>query len=469
MFPFDVRTALLILGLLYLLLPTITWFVLAGQHSIQVALWCVGGVLVGMAAILISLFDQFPQWITLGAGSLFFILSGFARIQSLRMDLGNPWRWRWIVLMALIIYMILLGLHYGLESKTSRAQFISVLGTVQLGYLASQAWRIGQIEQSRSARWISRVYMLAAAAFLFRLFYLMGVGTTALVHEGLSARFVSLAMLLSAVIGHLGYIGLHLDRSMRRELQAEADRARNEVSHHLGEQIAQLDRSRALGEMAASLGHELNQPLTATLTNAQVAIRGLQRKHFDNEQLIDFFDKIILNTKRASQIIDRIRGFIRPSQISHQPVNLNLVMLEVNELVADEARSRQVRLQFTPHSLPLLVTGDSVQLSQIVLNMIRNAIEALTQVAYREILITSERVCDRAILRIRDSGPGLLRDILPQIGTPFFTTKPTGLGMGFSISRRIADQHGGTLTIDNADGGGAVVVLNLPALSLVHL
>jgi C4-dicarboxylate-specific signal transduction histidine kinase len=467
MFAFDVRTAFLILGLLYLLLPTITWMVLAGQRSTPIALWCWGGLLVGMAAIFISQVSLLPPWVSIGLGGLVFFLSGFARIQSLCLDLGRPWRWRWIVLSALLITMILLGLHYGLEDHTPRKQFFSVIAAVQLAYLAALAWRIGRNEESRNAYWIAWAYALAAAAFLLRLFYLIGDHTATMVDEGVSAQLLSITMLLAVVVGHFGYIGLHLDRSMRRELKAEVNRVRNEERHHLGEQIAQLDRSRALGELAASLGHELNQPLTATLTNAQVAKRGLQGGRFNTDQLTEFLDKIVHNTQRASQIIERIRNFIRPSKAICEPVNLNRVVLEVNELVADEARNHQVRIEFVPHPHPLMVTGDPIQLSQIILNVVRNAIEALSQVVRRELQIRCDSANDRAILRFRDSGPGLTEVALAQVGTPFFTTKSAGLGMGLSISRSIAIQHGGTLTIANADGGGAIVELDLPTLPRV--
>jgi C4-dicarboxylate-specific signal transduction histidine kinase len=283
--------------------------------------------------------------------------------------------------------------------------------------------------------------------------------------EGNSSSIISMVMLLAAVIGHLGYVGLHLDRAMRREVKAASELARDEESRRLGEQIAQLDRQRSLGEMSASLGHELNQPLTAILTNAQVARRGLRTGHFETERHTEFLDKIIQNTQRASQIIDRIRGFIRPSVARSEPVDLNLVVREVIELVADEARSHNVRFVFHGETVALQITGDAIQISQILLNVLRNAIDALKQVAQREIHVSFSKDDGRAIIRIRDSGPGLTPEVMAQVGTAFFTTKPSGLGMGLSISRSIANQHGGTLSIANAERGGALVELNLPALS----
>jgi C4-dicarboxylate-specific signal transduction histidine kinase len=282
--------------------------------------------------------------------------------------------------------------------------------------------------------------------------------------EGISTKLIAITVLLSSVVGHFGYVGLKLDRSMRRELKAAADKARDEENRRLGEQIAQLDRQRSLGEMSASLGHELNQPLTAILTNAQVAKRGLQAGRFQVEQFTEFLDKIIQNTQRASQIIERIRGFIRPTATRSEPVDLTLIVREVAELIAAEARSHKVALVFADQASPLLVAGDPIQISQIVLNVLRNAIEALQQVAHREIHIVCLRADGQVVLRIRDSGPGLAPEVLAQVGSPFFTTKSSGLGMGISISRSIAVQHGGTLSITNAEGGGAVVELKLPAL-----
>lgn len=421
----------------------------------------------GFAITLLSQYGNNPNWVTISLGSLMYLCSILVRIKSLQMDLEICWNRRWVVLAVLVYLVIFNWLEYGLHNETGRAGFNSGVLAVLLSYLSTLALRIGRKEESSNAKWIASVYYLLAAAFLFRLVYFaMNSEQVALMKGGVSAKLIAIIALLSSVIGHFGYVGLALDRFKRRELMAEAERVRIEERNHLGGQIAQLDRSRALGEMAASLGHELNQPLTATLTNAQVAKRGLHGGQFNNDQLTEFLDKIIQNTQRASQIIERIRSFIRPSQGASEPVNLKLVVDEVNELVSDEAKSRQVHIELAPYPLPLLVTGDPIQLSQIVLNVVRNAIEAVSQVAWREIRITYDRVDNRAILRIHDNGPGLSAEALHQIGLPFFTTKPTGLGMGFSISSSIAAQHGGSLTIANADGGGAVVELNLPALPM---
>ena len=467
MIVFEPRTTLLIIGLFYLLLPTVTWIVLAEQRTNPVTLWCGSGLLTGASSLIMALQGSVPDWTTYTFGILLLLLSDLLRLQSLRLDLAMPWRTRSIALATIAFFLFFEWLHFSLQNYVLRAQYFSGLSAGLFSYLATLAWRIGRNEQSSNAYWISGVYGLLAATYIFRLFYLIGSsGEVNIMTEGFTGQLIALAALLTVVMGHFGYVGLALNRSVRREIKAAVDRARDEISHRLGEQIAHLERQRSLGELSASLGHELNQPLTAILTNAQVAKRRLQTSRFDTAPLNEFLDKIVFNTRRASHIIDRIRGFIRPSTSHIEPINLYKIVRNVAELVADEARSCKVSFIFPTHTQPILVNGDSIHLSQIVLNVFRNAIEALTQVARREIQISCTRVEGRAILRIRDTGPGLTPETLRQVGTPFFTTKSTGLGLGISIARSIAKQLGGTLTLANAEaqGGGAMIELNLPAL-----
>jgi signal transduction histidine kinase len=157
-----------------------------------------------------------------------------------------------------------------------------------------------------------------------------------LLDETISGQFGVLSLLFSSIFGHFGYVGLALDRSMHRKLKTVAERPKDEEALRRGEQITHLDRQRSLGQLSASLGHEMNQPLTAILMNAQVTERGLTTGQFKAFQLAEFFDKIALNTERATQIIERIRNFIRPSQNFNAPVDLNRVVTDVVKLVAGE-------------------------------------------------------------------------------------------------------------------------------------
>jgi signal transduction histidine kinase len=465
----DIHTAYLIVGFLYLLLPSFAWMVLREQRTLQVNLWCGGGFLLGSGLVLISFRDILSLRVFIVVSAVLVTVSVLLRIQSLCLDLDKPWRWRWLLLTWIVWFLIFVGLHLGLQNYVLRAQFMSIVAASCFFYIARLAWQIGHIERSQSAKLIGSVYFLVASASVVRCFNLMHkTGSTDLLQETESSQILAVAFLLSSIVGHFGYVGLALDRAKRREIKAVENRVRDEETLRLGKQIAQLDRQRSLGELSASLGHELNQPLAAILTNAQVAKRGLLKGSFGTHQLDELLDKIVYNTQRASQIIERIRDFIRPSDSRHEPVDLNQVVSEVFGLIADEAKKREVSFVLSLADQPVLVMGDSIQFSQIVLNVFRNAIDALIQTEKRQVSVVCCRQGDRAVIQVRDNGPGFTSETLQQIGMPFFTTKPNGLGMGISISRTIAMQHAGLLmfsNVDAADGGGALVTLNLPILT----
>lgn len=298
---------------------------------------------------------------------------------------------------------------------------------------------------------------------IYILFTMLPVAVAIGLNGSIEERTLGLGMGVGTFI--LISVGRHADRMARRELKTAADRARFEERRYLGEQIAQLDRQRSLGELSASLGHELIQPLTAILTNAQVVQRGLQSGRFDVQQHTEFNRSIILNTKRAAEIIERIRTFIRPSAMRLEPVDLRDVAHDVASLVASDVRRNKVVLDMTGCEPGCRVMGDPIQLSQIVLNVFRNALDAMGQSTERQLRVSSALMGGRAILRMDDTGPGLTPEDLAKVGTPFFTTKTAGLGMGISISRAIAGQHGGSLTLANGPQGGCMVVLNLPAIA----
>jgi len=466
---FDIHTAFVIIGLMFLIMSTVDWLLLAGRRSQALAWWCSSGVLQGGSAILTGLNSALPEWAYISLPTFMFMVAHFTRLQALRLDLGRPLSKGVMVLSVASAFAVFEYLHWGLQHAVWRVQFNAGLAAVLIFYHAVLAWQLGKAEPSRSALWIARVYALVAAAMLLRVFTVTGSGGPVnMVTPGLSTQFMAVTILLAAVIGHIGYVGLELDRAKRRELKAAADLARDEESRRLGAQIAHLDRQRSLGQMSAALSHELKQPLSAIMTYAQVAQQDVQSGAAQHPGLAGFLDKIVHNTRRASQIIDRISNYIRPSPARHEPVLLNQAVQEVVALVAAEAHEKRVTIQLPAKQQPAWVKGDAIALSQIVLNVFRNAIDAVAEAPKRDIVVECVTEMGRVILRIRDSGPGLSDNQLTQAGTPFFSTKSTGMGLGLSISKAIAEQHGGTLTVRNntdSQGCGAVVELALPLSS----
>jgi PAS domain S-box-containing protein len=255
--------------------------------------------------------------------------------------------------------------------------------------------------------------------------------------------------------------GFIQDITKLKELDALVlKQALDEVRHN--QHIAHLDRQRSLGIMSASLGHELKQPLAAILTNAQVAKRGLNKEVLTLRQVEAFLDKIIHNTKRSSLIIDKIRGFIEPSSLERFPVDIGKLADSTIKLLAQDLMTKHIDVQFSIEDSRMLVLADEIQLSQVLINMYRNAIEAVEHQKIRRIDVSVKAKDKWVVICIRDSGPGLSPESLQHISEPYYTTKTTGLGLGLSISRSIVEQYGGHLIISNAEEGGAMFEIQFP-------
>jgi C4-dicarboxylate-specific signal transduction histidine kinase len=163
------------------------------------------------------------------------------------------------------------------------------------------------------------------------------------------------------------------------------------------------------------------------------------------------------------QLVERIRNFIRPTQGDYEDVDMKVLVHDVRLLLSHDIRNQNVQFEWDFGEDTCLVHGDKIQLSQIVLNVYRNAIQAMAGADVRKISVSLEREDLRVILHVHDSGTGLDDIVKDQVGQPFVTTKREGLGVGLSISKTIAEMHLGSLTITNAVDGGALVELNLPA------
>lgn len=465
----DLRTTLLFIAMQYIAMPIVTWMVLAKQRTQFVRLWCLGGLCLGMGLFLFAFQGTVSDWAAPSGVYLLVLISTFTFIRAFQVDMGRPSRLWPMVVCVVLLMAIFEVLHRVLHTPVLRAQFVAVSLAALLLKVAHLAWCASRLEHSSSARWIAGTFFLMALLLLVRLsqLSLQPPLNPMLVQQNATPLVTAVLLMFSAVISHLAFMGIALERAKKRELAMVEERSRAEERHTLSKQIAHLDRQRSLGELSASLGHEISQPLATILTNAQTVKRGLETGYFSQVQVQELLDKIAHSTRRASQIVDRIRGFIKPSALQSAPVNLVDVIEDAMALIADEARRQQVTIHYTFDQQRFMVAGDSIQLSQVLLNVLRNAIEALNTVIRRELTIRCQQEGAEVVLRVRDTGVGLSAEALAGVGAPFFTTKENGLGMGIAISHSIAAQHGGTLTLCNlppAEGPGAQVELRLPSL-----
>jgi C4-dicarboxylate-specific signal transduction histidine kinase len=251
----------------------------------------------------------------------------------------------------------------------------------------------------------------------------------------------------------------HRDITERKQAELEIARQRDELTH--------LSRVNMLGELAGSLAHELNQPLTAILSNAQAAQRFLAHDQPDLNEVRDILVDIVAEDKRAGEVIRRLRPLLKKGEVQRLPLNVNEVVLEALELVRGDLVNHGVAAQteLAP-DLPVL-HGDRVQLQQVLLNLVMNACDAMAGAARddRQITIRTDLAGDGLVrVSVVDSGPGIAPDKLEQVFEPFYTTKPHGMGLGLAVCRTIIMAHGGKLWAANNPGRGASFHFALPAM-----
>jgi len=459
----DIPTAYALVGLLYLVMPLIAWVVLAAGRSRSTHMWLGGGVLFGVALLMVAARAHVPAWVSYPLANGLIVLALQIKILALRQELGlapMP-RWLWLtpVLFVAVFEFIRVGLGWAeLRFVLSMAVYASLFAAI-----ARLSWQFGRKEYSRSAYALMAVHALGAAVLLLRgMAVVAGFSEPDAVVRGLDGVATAMVGLFASVLGTIGFLAVYLDRARRHQLENAAKRARHEESTRLMSQIAHLDRRRSMSEMSSSMAHELNQPLTAILTNTQMARHMLRKDEQPQPGLESLLRDIEKDTQRASRILKSIRGFVKPGEKRRELVCLQRVAEEVLDIIRGEARQAGIRLECALGSKAVELIGDSVQLSQVLLNLLRNAMQATAPHTGGRIGLTLMREDGRAVFRVQDQGHGITLENRPRIGTAFFSTKPDGMGLGLSISRAIVEQHGGRLALLDAPGGGVIVEFVLP-------
>ena len=266
-----------------------------------------------------------------------------------------------------------------------------------------------------------------------------------------------IALITAVILLQAGLISALLREHRRRKFSEVQSRQRMA-------ELAHVNRFSTAGELTASIAHEINQPLGSILTNAETADAILKSPTPDIAELKDIVKDILQDDRRASEVIRRMRSLLTKAPFELKSLNLNDVARETVEFLSALAVARKVELisLITPDALPIL--GDRIQLQQVILNLVVNAIDAMADVPSesRIISIRTSRVEDFAELSVSDRGSGIPEDKLEEVFVPFFTSKAEGMGMGLSIARTIIEAHHGLISARNQVHGGASFRIRLP-------
>jgi len=252
------------------------------------------------------------------------------------------------------------------------------------------------------------------------------------------------------------YTGFVRDLTERQKTEARLQELQSELVH--------ISRLSAMGEMASALAHELNQPLSA-LTNYLKGSTQLLAKREDKESLIirGALEKAAEQSLRAGQIIRRLRDFVGRGEVEKRVENVRKLVEEASALALVGAKERGIRVHFKFSPSHDLVLADKVQIQQVLLNLLRNSIEAMEQSPRRELQLSTAPTDDTMLtLSVADTGSGISEDVASQLFRAFVTTKPQGMGVGLSISRAIIESHGGRIWAEPNPAGGTIFRFTLP-------
>ena len=252
-------------------------------------------------------------------------------------------------------------------------------------------------------------------------------------------------------------LGISIDITARKQAELEAKQRRDELSH--------LSRVALIGEMSASIAHELNQPLAGIASNAGAGRRFIDRGNVDLQEIRELLADIGADARRASDVVRGIRGMIKKEQMGRQRINLNDIVTNVVHILSSDALLHWCELKTSlDTNLPMVEAGP-IQIQQVLINLVVNAFDALrdTPVSKREVEINTQQNADGAVrVSVRDYGVGVSPETRSRLFEQFFTTKAEGLGMGLAIARSIVEAHAGTIDAENAEGGGARFHFTLP-------
>lgn len=261
-----------------------------------------------------------------------------------------------------------------------------------------------------------------------------------------------------------GAIITHLNMTKRHRAELQAQTLLHELAH--------VSRVAVLGELTASVTHELSQPLMAIQTHAQAAKRVISDKNAAHTDVEELVSDILADNSRAEKILQQLRALLKKDRVRLKPLKLNGLVRDVSDLLHDEARGKKVRVSLRLDPAQPRVRGERIQLQQVVLNLMMNAFEAMrrSKTDDRELTIETSAVNHHEVtVLVSDTGPGIPADRMDRVFEPFFTTKSDGLGMGLAICRSIVELHGGGISVANNAEKGVSFRVVLPALGKGNL
>jgi signal transduction histidine kinase len=432
--------------------------------------WTVATVLWGITGMLTVFRNELPPlWsysIPIGVNSASFILMGLGIVRLYKQ--GPQWPSLLALSLATVVYTVtmeLCRLHAGPKVTLVLSGLAFGLSSIWCAYPAHVHFKLTRNRFSMHMRWVM------AGLGLLHLVRMQGAltgwGVETFGQDTWTLGIWS-AIFVFGIMRYFTYVAMRIQEQSDASIKVAAALAREEEGRRLGSQLAQLERQQSLGVMSASFAHELNQPLSVILNYAELLQHQQRSGTMEPTMTLTVLDDIIASSLRATEIIRRIRRFIKPRQNpKNERFDLRTVVQDVLALISPEGMRSAITVVTLHMPEPFWVRADPVLMSQVLFNVLRNAMESMLNSAERHIHLDISQNTTEVNVTVTDSGTGLSENDIHKVGTPFYTTKPTGMGLGLSISMSILAQYGGHLSLTNT-GHGTRVSICLPQADAIE-
>ncbi len=469
----------------YLVVHGVIWFALSEQRNIQVWLWCSSGLVSGVSIVFLSMREQFGEFVFIYVGQLLMLAGNMGRCVALRMFLPEP------VGPAIIAHIVAalgyyLWLVFAYEAGTPDAplsvMFFGFYAIVCFDYFLTGHRMLPQLQTLGP-----RLLMIGGLAFCSTLgikaiLVAAGLGAEGIYAPGIDQYVMIAGQFIAITLVNIGFLRIFLDLREQKNLETERSlaaaeaqasllkRHREELQSLLTEreeiirQLTLSNKTAGMGALVASLAHELNQPLCAIRLNAQLVERKLNDTEVDVQGARKFLDSVIMDNRRAANIITKLRHMFEHSDKQHGLIHFDDLVRDTLALVEPRAIQENVKVTVRLES-GLKIHGDTTQLQQVILNLLNNSLDALAAKPepVKTIEVRTENIDGRLMLHVSDNGVGIPDELQPSVFELFKTNKAQGMGVGLWLSRTVVNAHRGDLRFQSSEGKGTRFEVELPA------
>jgi signal transduction histidine kinase len=472
----------------YLVMHAVIWFALSEQRNAQVRLWCLSGLLSGIAVVPLAMRGVVSEWAFIYIGQIPMVLGNAGRCLALRMFFGNvSAQAKWFYALTSIVFLVTIigAFEYGVSEYYLQVYYFAFYAVILIDYFLLGYWLKGEKRSLGADLLMAGGIGFSVTQGIRAIGIAVDPGSLDIYANTPDQAIMVMGQMLCIPLTNIGFLRIFLERREESRLKTERELAaaetrqtllgkhQQELQHLLQEreeiirQLTLSNKTAAMGALVASLAHELNQPLCSIRLNTQLVERIISEESVEtnaDEEVKRLVADLNRDNRRAADIIVKLRKLFEDRSGAMVSLDMNDLVRDCAALVHSHAQTKQVELVCQlGDSCP--VVGDQTQLQQVVLNVLNNAIEAAAESSQSLGRVEVQSVCTdtEVILKVSDNGPGISDEMRQSVFELFKTSKAEGMGVGLWLSKTVVNAHLGDIHFESKVGEGTCFEVRLPA------